>query len=134
MTARAGRSKKRRQRFSFFRALPPWESSSATRVVRAAPATASSMLCICGVNSRRSASFCAKLTIQYRREQRKLADRKLVRDERTGPRPQMGLDHRDGKTHKGIEPKPGGHLQLAITPADRQQLAARRQQQEDAGF
>lgn len=46
------------------------DSVMVTRVVRAAPAAASRKLRICGVNSRRTASFWAKLTTQYNRQNR----------------------------------------------------------------
>ena len=40
------------------------EPVSAILELRAAPATANNNPCICGLNSRRTASFCAKLNAQ----------------------------------------------------------------------
>lgn len=46
------------------RSVMPLESDTAIRVALAVPAIASRKLCICGVNSRRSASFWAKENTQ----------------------------------------------------------------------
>src|ERR1035437_2317709 len=58
------RSNQQPHLFPGFRSLSDADSVNAMRVVLAVPATASRKLCICGVNSRRSASFCAKLNTQ----------------------------------------------------------------------